>query len=146
MPAETTGEKEEGGLEHHREILDEEVQWPFLQSIAFALTVSASLDHRPARILQVSVQPLLAQHRDECGEHGYYQTRIHEAGHGDNLARWIFLGRWDGRGGRLIETEDKCAEKGGRLLVWIGLEVRMDIDDEGRADGGEQTGLQEHVR
>ena len=150
MATETTGEKEEGDLEHHRQTLDEEVQWPFLQSIAFALTVSASLDNRPTRILQVSIQPLLAQHRDECGEHGDYETRIHEAGDGDDLARWIFLDRWDGRGltgdGGLIESDEDRTEEGGGLLVRIGLEVRMDIDDEGRADGGEQTGLREKVR
>ena len=150
MPAESTGEKEEGDLEHHRETLDEEVQWPFLQPIAFALTISASLDHRPARILQVSIQPLLAQHRDERGEHRDYETRIHETGHGDDLAWWIFLDKWDGRGltrdGGLIESEEDCTEEGGRLLVRIGLEVGMDVDDEGGADGREQTGLQEQVR
>ena len=42
---EAKGEKEEGDLEHHRETLDEEVQWPFLQPIAFSLAVSASLNH-----------------------------------------------------------------------------------------------------
>jgi len=46
--AETAGEKEEGGLEHHWKTLDEEVQWPSLEPIAFSLTVSATLDHRPA--------------------------------------------------------------------------------------------------
>ena len=114
------------------------------------MTVSASLDHRPARILQVSIQPLLAQHRDKCREHGDYKTRIHEAGHGDDLAWWIFLGKWDGRGltrdGGLIESEEDRAEEGGGLLVRIGLEVRMDVDDECGADGGEQTGLEEQVR
>ena len=93
---------------------------------------------------------MLAQHSDECGEHGYYETRVHETGHGDDLARWIFLGWWDGRGltrdGGLIESEEDRAEEGGGLLVRIGLEVRMDVDDEGRADGGEQTSLQEQVR
>jgi len=150
VSTETGGEKEEGDLEHHRGTLDEEVQWPFLQPIAFALTISASLDHRPARILQVSIQPLLAQHGDERGEHGDYETRIHEAGHGDDLARWISPGRRDGRGltrdGGLIESEENRAEESGGLLVRIGLEIRMDVDDEGRADGREQTGLQEQVR
>ena len=93
---------------------------------------------------------MLAQHRNECREHGDYETRIHERGHSDDFAGWIFPGRWDGRGltrdGGLIESEENCAEEGGRLLVRIGLEVGMDIDDEGGADGGEQTGLQEQVR
>ena len=123
------------------------MQWPFLQPIAFSLTVSASLDHRPTRIPQVSVQPLLAQHRDECGKHGDHETRIHETGDSDNLARWIPLGRWDGRSGardgRLIESEENRAEEGGGLLVRIGLEVLVGIDDEGGADGREQTSLRE---
>jgi len=146
VSTETTGEEEECDLEHHRKTLDEEVQWPFLEPIAFTLTVSTSLDHRPARIPQVSIQPLLAQHRDECGKQGDHETRIHETGDSDDLARWIFLGRWNGGGGRLVEAENKCAEEGGGLLVGIGLEVRMDVDDEGGADGGEQTSLQEQVR
>jgi len=78
------------------------------------------------------------------------QTRIHETGHGDDLAQWVPLGRWDGRSvtrdGRLIEGEENCAEEGGGLLVRIGLEVRMGINDEGGADGGEPTSLQEQVR
>ena len=114
------------------------------------VAVSTSLDHRPTRIPQVSVQPLLAQHRDECSEHGDYETRVHETGHCNDFARWISLGRWGGRsvtGDRgLIESEENCAEEGGGLLVRIGLEVRMDVDDEGGADGREQTGLQEQVR
>ena len=55
VPAESAGEKEERGLEHHRETLDEVMQRPFLEPISFALTVSATLDHRPARIAQVPV-------------------------------------------------------------------------------------------
>ena len=126
------------------------MQWPFLQPIAFALTISASLDRRPARILQVSIQPLLAQHRDECREHGDDQTRIHETGHSDNLARWISLGRRDGRSVTgdcgLIESDEDRAEEGSGLLVRIWLEIRMDVDDEGGADGREQTGLEEQMR
>ena len=150
MSAEAASEKEEGDLEHHRETLDEEVQWPFLQPIAFALAVSASLDRRSARIPQIPVQPLLAQHRDECGEQGDYQTRVHETGHSDDLVRCVFLSRWNGRSltgdGRLIESEENCAEEGGGLLVGIRSEVRMGINDEGGADGREQTGLQEQMR
>ena len=44
-------------------------------------------------------------------------------------------------GGGLIKSEEDGAEEGGGLLVWIGLEVRLDVDDESRADGREQTRL-----
>ena len=50
------------------------------------------------------------------------------------------------RNGGLVEGEEGGAEKSGRLLVGIELEIRMDVNDEGRADGREQAGLQEWVR
>jgi len=55
------------------------------------------------------------------------------------------LDRWDGRSfvwdGRLVEGEKDRTEEGCGLLVRIGLETRVDVDDEGGADGGEQTCL-----
>ena len=93
VPAQSGGKKEEGSLEHHRETLDEPVQWPFLKPIAFALTVSATLDRRPAFIAQVPVQPLLPQHGDEGGQQGDKETRVHEAGDGDDLTWQISLNR-----------------------------------------------------
>ena len=145
MSTESTGKKEEGDLEHHRKALDEEVQWPFLEPIAFALTVAATLDHRPARVPQVPIQPLLAQHGDERGEHGDQKTRVHETGDGNDLARRTFLNRWNGGGltgdGGLVESEEDCAEESRRLLVRVGLEVRMDVDDKSRAYGRKQTRL-----
>jgi len=93
---------------------------------------------------------LLAQHGDKCGEQGDHETRIHEAGDGDGLVWWISLNGWDGRGvtrdGRLIEGEENRAEEDSGLLVGIGLEVRVDINYKGGADGREQTSLREQVR
>jgi len=110
------------------------VERPFLEPIEFALTVATALDHRPARIAQVSVQPLLPQHGDECSKQGDKQTCIHETGDGDDLAWRAFLNRWNGGGltgdGRLIKSEEDDTEDGSGLLVGIGLEVRMDINDE----------------
>jgi hypothetical protein len=111
------------------------------------LAVSATLDHRPAGIPQVPVQPLLPQHRDERRQERHQETRIHQARRGHDLARWTFLNGRNGGGlagnGGLVESEEDGAEEGGRLLVGIGLEIRMDVDDEGGADGREQAGLQE---
>jgi len=93
---------------------------------------------------------LLAQHGDECREQGDHETRIHETGDGDDLAWWISLGRWDGGSvtgdGGLIESEEDGSEEGSGLFVGIELKVRMDVDDEGGADGREQTSLWEQVR
>jgi len=99
---------------------------------------------------QVSVQPLLAQHGDERRQQGDNQTRVHQTRDRDRLARRIFLNRRGGRGitrdGGLVESEENGTEEGGGLFVRIGLEVGVDVDDEGGADGREQTGLQEQVR
>ena len=145
MSTETAGEEEEGDLEHQRKALDEGVERPFLEPVAFALPVAAALDHRATRIAQVSIQPLLPQHGDECGEKGDQKACIHEAGGSNDLARRIFLNRWDNRSltgdGGLIESEKDGTEESSGLLVGIGLEVRMDIDDKRRADGREQTRL-----
>ena len=105
-----------------------------IEPIALALTVSATLDHRPARIAQVSVQPLLPQHGNEGSKEGDQETRVHETGGGDDLAGWILLNRWNNGGlagdGGLIESEEDCTEEGCGLLVWIGLKVGTNVDDE----------------
>ena len=57
----------------------------------------------------------------------------------------MFLNGWDGggltRNGGLVESEEDGSKKGGGLFVGIGLEIRMDVDDEGGADSREQASL-----
>ena len=106
--------------------LDKEIWGSFLEPIAFVLTVSATLHHRPARIPRVSVQPLFAHHGDERGKQGDRKIRVHGTDDDDGLVRRAFLNRWNGGGltgdGRLIESEEDGAEVC-RLAVRIGLEV-----------------------
>ena len=45
------------------------------------------------------------------------------------------------RDGGSIEGED-CTKGSGGLIVWVGLRVRVGVDDERGADSGEQAGLQ----
>ena len=45
ISAEPGGEEEQCDLEHDGETFDEQVEWPFLEPVAFALTVSATVDH-----------------------------------------------------------------------------------------------------
>ena len=101
------------------------------------------------RIPQVPVQPLLAQYGNGCTEQGDQKTCVHETGGGDNLARWIFL---NGRNhgdltgvGVLIESEEDRAEGSG-LFIRVGLEIRIDIDDERGADSRERARLRGQVR
>ena len=102
------------------------MEGPLLEPIALALAVAATLDHRPARVSQVSVEPLLPQHRDECGKQRDHQARVHESGDRDDLGGRIFLGGWSGgslaRDGGLIEGED-CTKDSSGLIIWIGLEI-----------------------
>ena len=94
---------------------------------------------------EVPVQPQLAQHRDECGEQRHQQTRIQEVYGCDDLRRGT-IPRW-GSGGVFVrdngpvEAEEDCSEVGFRSFAGIGLEPRLDGDDKGGADCGEQTGL-----
>ena len=46
----------------------------------------------------------------------------------------------------MIEGEEDGTEEGGSLIGGIWLELFVDIDDESRANGGEQTRLQDEVR
>ena len=109
------------------------------------MTVTTALDHRPAQIRQVPVQPLLAQHGDERGEQGDQKTRVHEPGGDDGrILRALPSGWNDGDpvgGGGLIEGEENCAEEVRRLLAGIGLEARTDVYGKRGADGRRQTRL-----
>ena len=41
----------------------------------------------------------------------------------------------------VVHLVDEDAEERGCFVVWVWLELRVDLDDECRSDGGEQTGL-----
>ena len=43
--------------------------------------------------------------------------------------------------GGVVDLVDENAEEGGGLFTRVGLELRLDIEDEGSSDGGEQTSL-----
>ena len=62
----------------------------------------------------------------------------------------VFLERRGGgvfaRDDGLVESEEDGTEERGGLLVRVGLQLRLDIEDECRADGREQTSLRGRVR
>ena len=96
---------------------------------------------------QVPVQPLLPQHCDERRQQRDQETCVHQARRDDDLARWAPLngrnvGGLAGNGG-LVESEKDGPEERRGLLVGIGLEIRVDVDDKGRVDSREQAGLRE---
>ena len=59
VSTQSTGKEEEGDLEHDGETLDKKVEWPFIETLTPALTVSTSLHHRSSCVSQVAVEPLL---------------------------------------------------------------------------------------
>jgi len=91
--AQPASKEEECDLQHDRETLDEEMEGPLLQPIALPLTVSAPLDRRPPGIPEVPVEPLLSQHRDECGKKRDQETRVNQSGDGYDLAWRALLDR-----------------------------------------------------
>ena len=93
----------------------------------------------------VSVQPLLTQHCDKRGQERHQKTRVQEVGGRDNLWR----GTTPRRGTRgdfiwrdgSVEAEENRSEVGFGPFIGVWLEIRLDVDDEGGADRGEQAGL-----
>ena len=41
----------------------------------------------------------------------------------------------------VVDLVDEDTEESSGFVVRVGLELRLDLDDEGGSDGGEQTGL-----
>ena len=114
-------------------------------AIEFPLTILAALDGRPTHVgRHISVQPLLAEHREECREERSRETGVQ---HGLNLddRAWRTGPLWN-CGGIIAESGviylmDEDAEESGSLFVRVRLELGVDLDDEGRGNGGEQTSL-----
>ena len=111
----------------------------------FASPACFRSDRRLARVPQESVQLLLSQHCEECCEQRGQQTGTQETRDGDDLAGRDLLNGRNGRGFAwdwgLVEGEEDGAEECHRLVVGGGLELGTDVDDEGRADCREQTGI-----
>ena len=52
---------------------------------------------------------------------------------------------WEGRDvvseGGIVDFVDEDAKEGNSLVVWVWLEIGIDLDDEGGGDSREQTSL-----
>ena len=105
----------------------------------------AAFDSGPSHVgRRVSVQPLLAEHREEGGEKGSSETRVQDSldlddrvwGTGPLREAWRVVSE---RG--VVDLGDEDTEEGDSLITRVGLELRLDIEDESGGDSGEQTGL-----
>ena len=124
---------------------DEEPEWPSLEAVKFSLAVATTLNHRSTGVPKISVQPLFAQHRDKRSQQRPQQACVHEVrGCNDLLGRttphWRSGGIFVGRDGS-VEAEEDRSEVGFRPFARVWLEFGLDVDNEGRADRGEKTGL-----
>ena len=54
------------------------MEFPVVKSVASALTVPATLDHRPAPVPQELGKPLFDQYCGEGGEQRAHEARVHE--------------------------------------------------------------------
>jgi len=120
------------------------VKIPGEDAVELPLSILASFDGRPSHVDRgVSVQPLLAEHREEGGEERGGEACVQNGL--DLDSRGIRTGPlWD-RGGvaehRIIQLINNDTEEGDGLLVRVRVELRLDLGDEHRSDGGEQTSL-----
>ena len=95
---------------------------------------------------QVSVEPLLPQHRDERGQQRDQKACVQETTDDNDLhGRMIFDG-WNGSNFvwdcGIVEGEENGMKEGCRLVTGIRLKLFIDVYDESRANGGEQPRLQ----
>ena len=121
------------------------VKIPSDDAVELPLPILASFDCGPSQVnRRVSVQPLLAEHREEGGEERNAEACEQNGLDVDYRTR---------RAGPLWERRDitaeccivhrmnKDAEEGGGLFVGVRLKLGVDLGDERRRDGGEQTSL-----
>jgi len=122
------------------------VEVPGDDAVELPLPILASFDGGPTHVDRgISVQPLFAEHREEGGEERSAEACVQNRLDVYHPARRTGPRLWE-RGGAtteycFIHRMNKDTEEGGGLFVWIRLKLRVDLDDERRSDGGEQTSL-----
>jgi len=121
------------------------VEIPADDPVELPLSILAALDGGPSHVdRRVSVQPLLAEHRKESGEERSGETREEDCLNLDNHV-WGTSPLWEGRNvvakGGVVDLVDQDMEEGGGLVIWIGLEFGIGLDDKGRGYGRKQTSL-----
>ena len=121
------------------------VEVPRDDPIQFPLSILAAFDGRSSHISRrISVQPLLAKHREEGGEKCGSETGVE---HGLDLDYRVGRACPLREGGSVVSEGgvvnlvDQDAEKSNSLLTSVRPESRLDVEDESRCDGGEQTSL-----
>ena len=117
---------------------------PHLEPIQFLLSVPALVGRRTPAVPEISIDPLLPEHRDKRGEERGRKAGVEQRLDGNNSRRRARPG--DGAGvcvgeERTVHGMDEDLHVRGSHIVRVRLEFWLYIDDECRTDRGEQAGL-----
>ena len=117
------------------------VEVPRDDPIQFPLSSLATFDGGSSHISRrISVQPLFAEHCKEGREKGSGETGVEDGLDLDYRVRRAGP-LWEGGSvvseGGIVDLVDEDTEESGSLVTRVGLELRLDIKDESRCDGGE---------
>lgn len=145
VEGQSTTEQQERNLQHKWQGLHHMVKVPSDDTVQFPLAVLAAFYGGPSHVSRrVSIQPLFAEHREERRKKGDSETgvqygldmddRLRRAGPLRNRRNFVT------KSGVVHLVKENSQESGG-LFAWVWLESRVDLNDEGRSNGGEQTGL-----
>jgi hypothetical protein len=87
---------------------------------------------------------LLAEHSQEGGEEGSSETGEEDGLNLDHRGRRSGP-LWKGGDiiaeGRVVDLVDEDSEEGGGFVVRVGSQLRINLNDKGGSDSGEQTSL-----
>jgi len=121
------------------------VKVPNDYTIKFLLSMLAALNGSSSHVSgSISIQPLLAKHCKEGREEGNGKACIEDR---LDLHNWVWrasplrnIGGVITKGG-VVNFVDQDTEESSSLIIWVRLELRLDINDECRGDSREQTSL-----
>jgi len=142
---EGASQQQQCSLQHQRERFQHVVEIPRHDPVQLSLTILAAFDGRPSHVdRSVSVQPLLPEHCEESGEERGGKAGVQDALNLDRRS-WRAGPLWQSGDiateGGIVDLVDQDTKEGGGFFVWIRLELGVDLDDECRRHGREQTSL-----
>ena len=141
IATEGTAEEQQSDLKHQRQRLHYMVEIPSDDPVELALSILAAFYGRPSHVgRRISVQPLFAEHCKEGREKGSGETGVEDGLDLDYRVRRagpLCEGGSVVSAGGIVDLVDEDTEESGSLVTRVGLELRLDIKDESRCDGGE---------
>ena len=114
---------------------------PGIHSIHLALSIATAVNDGPTLLhLGITVEPLLAQHGDECSQKGSGQTCVRRGSDTDSVGTWTSPLREGGSGtGWGVPKRDVGDNHEELITHSLGIRLKAGLggDDESGCDGGE---------